>query len=222
MAETRIVSMKRLARAAGSDSHTGLPRPLKWAGLVCLYGLLGLCVLSGCGSDQSPQPGGTDGANGSERGEGGAGAGGGAGSEDPTRADVDGPTQAVTLGGRRFELELAITREKVFRGLSDRMKIESDGGMLFVFKQPRVLEFVMRRCLVPIDIVFLDASGRITAMHEMKVEPYDTPEERLKRYSSRYAAQFAIELAGGTLRGLGLKVGDRVELPYADLKARAQ
>jgi len=93
--------------------------------------------------------------------------------------------------------------------------------MLFVFAHPRKLAFVMRRCLVPIDIIFLDAGGRVVQTHAMAVEPYDTPEWNLKRYSSRYAAQFAIELRGGTLEKLKVKVGDKIDLPLKELKQRA-
>lgn len=142
--------------------------------------------------------------------------------EGDTAGDENKQTQTVTLGGRRFVLELALTPEERFQGLSDRPVIEPDGGMLFVFPRAGRMEFVMRRCLVPIDIAFIDPSGRITAMHEMRVEPYDTPEARLRRYPSRYPAQYVIEVAGGTLRELDLSIGDRVDLPYERLKSRAR
>ena len=94
--------------------------------------------------------------------------------------------------------------------------------MLFVFTEPEVSNFVMRKCYVPIDIVFLDPSGRVVQMHEMAVEPYDTPEEKLVRYGSKWPAQFAIELRGGTLKKLTLKEGDRVEMPTRELIKRAR
>lgn len=131
-------------------------------------------------------------------------------------------TQAVELEGRTFHLELALDSQARHQGLSDRESIAADGGMLFVFPDVGVRSFVMRRCLVPIDIIFLGPSGRIVAMHEMQVEPYDTPEDELRRYSSRWPAQFAIELAGGTLDQLGLEEGQIVELPLDDLKRRAR
>lgn len=59
-------------------------------------------------------------------------------------------------------------------------------------------------------------------MHAMEVEPYDTPESAWQRYSSRYPAQFAIELRGGWLERLGLNRGDRVELPLTRLKERSR
>ncbi|MEM7577657.1 MAG: DUF192 domain-containing protein [Planctomycetota bacterium] len=131
-------------------------------------------------------------------------------------------TLPVTLGDQTFTLELALDNDTRFQGLSDRAYLAPDGGMLFVFPRPRNLEFVMRRCLVPIDIIFLDAGGRVTASHAMTVEPYDRPERQLRRYGSQYRAQFAIELAGGTLETLDLQPGDRIELPLEDLKARAK
>lgn len=119
----------------------------------------------------------------------------------------------VMIGAERFTLELALTAAQQVQGLSDRDHIAPDGGMLFVFDEARVRHFVMRRCLVPIDIIFLDPNGRIVAMHAMAVEPYDTAEEDLKRYSSGWPAQYAIELAGGWLDRLNLAPGQRIELP---------
>lgn len=139
------------------------------------------------------------------------------------RASVADPLP-VRIRERTFHLELALTDAQRYRGLSDREHIPDDGGMLFVFPDDAVgvKSFVMRRCLVPIDIIFLDPLGRVVAQHAMAVEPYDTPEDALVRYSSRYPAQFAIELAGGTLDELGLESGDRVDLPLEALKAAAR
>jgi hypothetical protein len=44
-----------------------------------------------------------------------------------------------------------------------------DGGMLFVFPEPRMLSFWMYECLIDIDVIFLDASGTVTAIHRMPV-----------------------------------------------------
>jgi len=130
-------------------------------------------------------------------------------------------TRAVEIDGRSFELELALTPTQRYRGLSDRESIPDDGGMLFVFPDAEERTFVMRRCLVPIDIIYLDASGRVVQMHEMAVESYYTPELALTGYPSGAPAQFAIELAGGTLDELDISQGDRVEVPLG-LKARAR
>lgn len=138
--------------------------------------------------------------------------------------------EVVEIAGRAFTLEVVAdpaTREK---GLGDRESIPEDGGMLFSFPDSQIRQFVMRDCLVPIDIIFLDADGRIVAMHHMPVEPPIQPDEtrtylnaagrpvagtyelRLKRYSSRYNAQYAIELKGGMLENLNLQPGQQIDL----------
>lgn len=136
----------------------------------------------------------------------------------------------VTLGGRVFTLELAMDTASREKGLSGRTEIPVEGGMLFIFpdRGVRVQEFVMRDCRIDIDIIFLDRARRVTAMHAMKVEPPREATEslaeynnRLRRYSSRFDAQYAIELRGGTLESLGLKPGQLIDLDPT-LAARAR
>jgi len=137
--------------------------------------------------------------------------------------DDAGNVIEVAIKGQVFKLELALDDATRFQGLSDREDIPEDGGMLFVFPDAQVRHFVMRRCLVPIDIAFLDTKGEVVWMHAMQVEPDpEAPDYRLKHYSSHYPAQFAIEFREGTIRRLGLKQGDRIDLPLDSLKKRAQ
>lgn len=146
------------------------------------------------------------------------------GCDEETARDVG----AITIDDRTFFLELALDQEERIQGLSGREQIEEDGGMLFVFPRPAVQEFVMRDCPVPIDIIFVDPTGRVTATHQMQVEPREEGESadaynrRLKRYSSRFSAQFVIELKGGTLSDLSVSPGDRLDLDVERLKEMAK
>lgn len=136
--------------------------------------------------------------------------------------------ERVTIDGRTFTLELALDNPTRTKGLSGRTEIDPEGGMLFVFPYAEKRQFVMRDCPVPIDIIFLDGTGRVTATHAMAVEPREPGEtdqvyeRRLKRYSSRFAAQFAIELAGGTLAGLSVEPNQLIELDVERLKGLAK
>lgn len=158
-------------------------------------------------------------------------------SSDKAKPSAASNIESVEIDGKWFQLELAIDNATRFRGLSDREHIEPDGGMLFVFKQASVQRFVMRDCPIDIDIIFLDPSGHITAMYNMPAEKPRDPvaepidpargiapkyEDRLAKYSSRFAAQFVIELAGDTLKSLNLKEGDQIKLDLEGLKARAK
>jgi uncharacterized membrane protein (UPF0127 family) len=81
---------------------------------------------------------------------------------------------------------------------------------------------VMRDCPIPIDVAFLDSSGEVVAIYEMRPELPRRPgesqrdyESRLRIYSSGVPAGFAIETAGGRLREIGLQKGDRVVFDIA-------
>lgn len=143
--------------------------------------------------------------------------------------DQDAMVHTVTFEGRTFHLELALDSDVRFKGLSDRTTIEPDGGMLFVFPRAAALNFVMRDCTIPIDIIFLDGSGRVTATHAMvPEEPQGATESdaaydlRLRKYASRFNAQFVIEVAGGTLQTMDLREGEQITLDTEGLKRRAR
>lgn len=131
-------------------------------------------------------------------------------------------SQRVVIAGKEFDLELALDRDARHQGLSDRKSIADNGGMLFVFPGAQPMEFVMRRCLTPIDVIFLSPGSRVVAMHAMTVEPYDTPEDALKRYGTKWPAQFVIELQGGMIEKLGIKEADAIDLPADQLKRLAK
>lgn len=143
----------------------------------------------------------------------------------------------MTISGQKFFLEVSDDDAKRFKGLSDRTEIVPDGGMLFIFPRAASLNFVMRDCPIDIDIIFCDATGRVTAKHSMKSEPPRDPvtepkptvagdpdayELRLKKYPSGAPAQFVIELKGGTLESLNLPIGTKIIENPAALKARAR
>ena len=138
-----------------------------------------------------------------------------AGPEPPERVSLE-------IGGRRFDLELALTPEARYEGLSGRASIPRDGGMLFVFPEAEEQAFVMRDLRIPLDLILLDPSGRVVATHAMKPEPPDTADADLERYRSGWPAVFAIELRGGTLAQLDIERGDRIELPAERLRRWAQ
>ena len=125
--------------------------------------------------------------------------------------------QPMIIGGHEFLLELALDEADQIRGLSGRDHIEPNGGMLFVFNRAQERQFWMRGCRVPIDIIFLDDGARIVAMHEMQPPPARS-DDPLRTYPSIWPARFAIELAGGTLRGLNLHNGQKLDLPGTVLK----
>jgi len=142
---------------------------------------------------------------------------------------ASGESIFLAIGGETFTLELALDPATRQRGLGGRTQIPHNGGMFFVFRAPRPLAMVMRDCPAPIDVAFLDAGGRVVALHAMPPEPPRSAgesemqyERRLPEYPSGAPAQFAVELAGGRLAQLGVGVGTRLVFDAAALTARAR
>jgi uncharacterized membrane protein (UPF0127 family) len=135
----------------------------------------------------------------------------------------------LALGGETFRLQLAADPASRYRGLSGRSHIDRNGGVLFVYPDAAPRAMVMRDCPAPIDVAFLDASGRIVALSQMPAElpraagePRAVYEARLPIYRSGVPARFAIEVAGGRLAGLGVVVGDEIVLDADALAALAR
>lgn len=140
------------------------------------------------------------------------------------RSDPEAVT--VQIGGEQFTVKVANDDAGRIQGLKGVTEISPDGGMIFIFPSCQPRSFWMADCLVDMDLVFLDAQGRVTATHTMHVEappradePRAAYERRLKRYESVYPAQFAIELKAGTLERLGIEVNSKIPLDLSRLKA---
>jgi uncharacterized membrane protein (UPF0127 family) len=138
-------------------------------------------------------------------------------------------TLFLAIGGETFALELALDPATRQRGLGGRDRLPRGGGMLFAFPSPRPLAMVMRDCPMPIDVAFLDPSGRVVALHSMAPEPPRRADEtawqyeqRLPAYPSGAPAQFALEVAGGRLAQLGVRVGSRLAFDAQALARRAR
>ncbi|MFD1198492.1 DUF192 domain-containing protein [Brucella gallinifaecis] len=114
------------------------------------------------------------------------------------------PLTFVTANGRiSFGVEIADSGEARMRGLMWRTDFPQDRAMLFVFGQMRDVMMWMQNTPSPLDMVFLDDSGHVTAIHENAV-PFS--EDII---SSQGPAAYVVELLAGTVKRTGIKRGDR-------------
>ena len=111
-------------------------------------------------------------------------------------------TIAVNLGGTPFTLEVAADNDTRYKGLSGRESIEDDGGMIFVFSRPAIMNFVMRDCFIDIDIIYLDAMGTVVRTHAMKMEaPRGPGEGAIDETNAAYDARLNRSLSSRSRRG---------------------
>ena len=101
---------------------------------------------------------------------------------------------------------IADTGEKRYTGLSDAESLPADAGMLFVFGEPREsLTFVMRRMDFGIDIVYADAEGTITEIHNA---PAPAPDEDGNEQEYDGSGQYVLEVPYEWTDRHGVEVGD--------------
>jgi len=124
-----------------------------------------------------------------------------------------GESSTVSIGDRSWRVAIAATPARRTEGLSGVTRLAADEGMLFVFEEPSVQRFWMQGCRIPLDVAFIDADGRIVAMHTMAAEPPRTPPERMRKYSSGVPVLYALEVRAGALADAQVQLGDRVRLP---------
>ncbi|KQB12788.1 hypothetical protein AP071_14545 [Rhodobacter capsulatus] len=107
-------------------------------------------------------------------------------------------------GPVRLSVEIADTEAERERGLMGRRDLPPGTGMIFVYPTPRRVAFWMHDTPLPLDMLFIDAAGRIESLKE-NARPYDdTP------IWSAGPVLYVLEIAGGQATALGLSPGQRV------------
>jgi uncharacterized protein len=113
----------------------------------------------------------------------------------------------TATGPHKFTVELATTPAQMEQGLMFRRSLAPDAGMLFDFKSPTPATMWMKNTLIPLDMLFVDARGRIVNIRERTVPG------SLEAIAAAAPVRAVIELNGGTATRLGIRSGDRVVFP---------
>ena len=129
--------------------------------------------------------------------------------QQPRYASVDFPDRT------HVRAELAATEAEREHGLMQRTSLGALDGMLFVFDAPGLHAFWMKDTLIPLDMLWLDASGKVVSIAE-SVPPCKTPE--CPTYPPRAAASYVLEVNAGFAKKHAVRVGDTVAVTGIDLK----
>jgi hypothetical protein len=116
------------------------------------------------------------------------------------------PLDVVTAHGVfHFTVEIADTNATRERGLMYRRSLAPDRGMLFDFKMAQPVGFWMRNTLIPLDMLFIGADGRIISIARNAVPLSDA------NIPSGGPALGVLEIRGGRAAEIDALPGDRVE-----------
>jgi uncharacterized protein len=113
----------------------------------------------------------------------------------------------TTSGTHKFTVEVATTPAQQEQGLMFRQHLAPNAGMIFDLGRPQTTSFWMKNTWIPLDMLFVNATGRIINIHERAVP------RSLEPIASAGPVRAVIELNGGTAARLGIKPGDRVIFP---------
>jgi uncharacterized membrane protein (UPF0127 family) len=113
----------------------------------------------------------------------------------------------------RVSAEVAATEAEREQGLMNRRALNRDAGMLFIFDKPGPYEFWMKNTLIPLDMLWLDKTGKVVSLTAdvppCKADPCPT-------YPPSAIADYVLELEAGYAKSHGLKVGDTLTLKGLD------
>jgi uncharacterized protein len=122
------------------------------------------------------------------------------------------PTSTLNIRTRQgppewFSVWIADTAARSEQGLMFVKWLPAGQGMLFPFDQPHVATFWMKNTLIALDMLFIDAQGRIVYIRER------APPMSEALISAPMPVKAVLELAGGECARLGLRTGDQVRHP---------
>jgi uncharacterized protein len=110
-------------------------------------------------------------------------------------------------GKASFAIEVADDQDERAKGLMFREKMAMSAGMLFAYEAPRRASFWMKNTLIPLDMIFADPAGKVTAVHANAV-PGD-----LTSIDGGEGVQYIVEINGGLAKRLGIAPGAELQHP---------
>ena len=124
---------------------------------------------------------------------------------------MDLPRTTLTAGIYQIDSQLAMTPEQRQIGLMFRKEMPQQEGMLFVFEQPATQCFWMKNTILPLTAAFVDDSGTIVNLADMKPQTTDS-------HCSTKPVRYVLEMNVGWFAKKGIKAGSKLGGPIFEAK----
>lgn len=118
-------------------------------------------------------------------------------------------TTLVSLGGVNVTASLSTTPDSQSKGLSIKDSLNENEGMLFIFESPQKYSFWMKDMKFPIDIIWINSTGKI-----VHIEKNLSPCYLLlpcPSYAPKNDSLYVLEVVSNFTNKFGVSVGDSVE-----------
>ncbi|SEN07127.1 hypothetical protein SAMN05216227_100721 [Pseudorhodobacter antarcticus] len=114
----------------------------------------------------------------------------------------------LTNGGMaRFSVEVVDSPETRAKGLMFRENMPKSSGMLFIYERPQRAVFWMKNTLIPLDMIFADATGLVQHVHANAI-PHDET-----GIDGGEGILTILEINGGLAERLGITPGAVIRHP---------
>ena len=114
---------------------------------------------------------------------------------------------------KTIKLEISDNFHKRKVGLMNRVTLENDEGMIFIYDKVEPVNIWMHNTLIPLDIIFLKKNQII------KITPDVPPCPALpcRLYPSTYPVDMIIEINAGQAKVMNLEIGDKLTFFKKDI-----
>jgi YVTN family beta-propeller protein len=119
------------------------------------------------------------------------------------------PLFSLAIAGVPLKVELADTPDKRAQGLSGRADLPENQGLLFVFERPGHYFFWMKEMRFPLDIIWINETGRIVEISQNV--PVPAADAGLVSYGPPEPVQYVLEVNAGFAERNNIQIGERVD-----------
>ena len=105
-----------------------------------------------------------------------------------------------------FKVKIANNSNAQEVGLMFVSDLPKDHGLLLEFKKEKIVHMWMKNTLISLDMIFIDKNDEIVHFYNSAV-PLS-----LDRISSKYKSKRVLEVRAGSIKRLGIDIGDTIKL----------
>jgi uncharacterized membrane protein (UPF0127 family) len=130
--------------------------------------------------------------------------------KEPTSINSDNKIEQLRLliNNTHIVVELATTSAQIIKGLSGRLSLEPDHGMLFIFSQPSIYRFWMPDMHFPLDMIWINNNKVVDISHNVS---NDFDPVNPTYYKPKEPAQYVLEVNANFSKKNNIKIGDIVK-----------
>jgi len=121
------------------------------------------------------------------------------------------PTVGVHAPKAELTLEVARTAAQREHGLMNRTELAPRTGMIFVFERDEFVSFWMKNTLLPLDMIFIGADGKVRRVYANVPVLHPQPSDAQIPLEGAQA-KYVIELGAGEAAKVGIVDGIKLDL----------